>query len=101
MELLRIATYLLILTAPLAWFAWLVLWFALMSRKRQLTSVEEGWEGRFPPDMNASAREAFLYTDEMRADPAIRRLRAWRLALFLWPFLTIGFAAIVFNFILI
>ena len=100
MALLTLIADLLLLSGLLAWLVWFVLWFPLMARKQRYISDEARATLARTPDLNAAFGAAFLYDDAMRADPVIRRLRVWRLALFLWPFAVIAVAAVVFNFVL-
>jgi hypothetical protein len=100
MQFLESLTYLLLLSIYPACGVWFGSGIWLMQRKRRLMSSEERAQIRSGRDMNVAFRAAFLYSDAMRADPLIRRLRAVRLVCFFWPFLMVGFAGVVFNFIL-
>lgn len=100
MQFLENLTYLVLLSIYPASGVWIGSGIWLMRRKQRFMSGEERAQLRFGRDMKVAFRAAFLYSNAIRADPLIRRLRAVRLVCFLWPFLMVGFAAIVFNFIL-
>lgn len=100
MQLLESSTYLLLLSIYPACGGWLGSGIWLTHRKQRfMTEVERG-QLRSGRDINVVFRTAFLYSNEMKADPLIRRLRAVRLACFLWSILVICVAAIVFNFVI-
>jgi len=100
MQLLESLTYLLLLSIYPACGVWLGSGIWLMRRKQRFMAEEERGQPRFGRDLNVAFRAAFFYSDAMREDPLIRRLRSVRLVCFLWPFLMIAFAGIVFNFVI-